>query len=394
MRIHGVRGIILVQHHLGPTVAAHCVQVHLHEGRLRGTARLPAGLKGNVRLEDVSLSQYLLGNVEAEDIWIGVVLPDGLELLNIWPLLERRRDALELQQCEVSRLLVLVEDPRPRVLRRRLQPILVSLLADLQEGHEAREVVALGGLALHVEAFAHCRLIQHLRQGVAARGPVDGEPGGGALEALCVHTAGAVGASNAVEVSHRLAGVARVVLLLLDVQRANDPLEDVAIQTKQLGRRRRGDCGRAWGSIDEGQLTESFALPVRANHVLVETFSADFCYFDAGLTLAARDHEKLSTNIALFHDNVPPFVGALLHDIGDAGNQFVVEGFEHRHPCAQVLLSHASLMHGRAGHGVIIHVSLQLPNYGMLHRPHGHAPAKAEEHRVLAKERPFFDVNL
>mmetsp|Transcript_113181 Transcript_113181/g.326994 ORF Transcript_113181/g.326994 Transcript_113181/m.326994 type:complete len:232 (+) Transcript_113181:1090-1785(+) len=202
------------------------------------------------------------------------------------------RQRLELQDRVFACHLRLEEDRETRVGRGALDLHLVIVLADLQEGHEPREVVLLGRLPLDVQALPHSDAAQHFRDGVAACGPVHGEPLAlvpqlnrrllVARTLQVAYTSRTALVAEAIEVGDRFPRVKEVLLLLQLLQGPQHAFEAAALQAEQLrdvGGDRDGRCPAC--PVDERKLAETVAGLVKPVRLAVVAAGEDL-----GLQLA------------------------------------------------------------------------------------------------------------
>mmetsp|Transcript_84234 Transcript_84234/g.238977 ORF Transcript_84234/g.238977 Transcript_84234/m.238977 type:complete len:442 (-) Transcript_84234:1418-2743(-) len=177
VRVHGVVLVVLEEHDVGLRGVPHGVEVHLHEGRVRGPARLPAEDRGDVLPHDVRLPQQHLRHAHPVDGGHVVVEADRYRELDLEVRALLQQYGLQGGQDLVPRVGRAIVDGDARVHGGLLYLRLVRVVADLEEGHETGEETLLRRLPLHVEALPHSSSGKHLCNGVTARGPVNCKPG-------------------------------------------------------------------------------------------------------------------------------------------------------------------------------------------------------------------------
>mmetsp|Transcript_74187 Transcript_74187/g.204331 ORF Transcript_74187/g.204331 Transcript_74187/m.204331 type:complete len:317 (-) Transcript_74187:883-1833(-) len=175
-RVERVGEVVLVEHDRGHRVAAHRVQVHVHERRLGRAAGLPADDRRDVRAHDIRLLDEGLRRVDPERL--GLVRADEVDggVVDLELVARLAQHRVQLRHRDLARHHVTVEDLGARVARRLLDFGLVVVVVDLHERHETREPVLLGRLALDVEALADADAPEHLGDRVARARAVDDKP--------------------------------------------------------------------------------------------------------------------------------------------------------------------------------------------------------------------------
>mmetsp|Transcript_62740 Transcript_62740/g.178182 ORF Transcript_62740/g.178182 Transcript_62740/m.178182 type:complete len:428 (+) Transcript_62740:818-2101(+) len=371
------------------------MEVHVHVGRLRLPPRLPAHDGREVRPHDVGFAEQRLRQVEAEDG--GRVVFEHVDR----PVRDLQRRARLLHdghqglECLLARGLGLEVELEARSRGGLFYRLLVLVVADLDKGHETREVALLCRLPLDVEPLANSIAAEHPGDGIAARGPIDDKPLGLAVlgrvrgELVELDAAGRpTSISAVVEICDELARVRQVLLGMQLADGAEEPLEGAPRQREHGAGGLRRDVCHPRRVLDQRELPEELAAVVDGvglHVVLAHPLP------DPGLALL-QDVELLA--LFVLRDDVRAgFVCAHLEHVREFGNLL---GLHHLQELGalEVVLPHLALVEPVA-HGEVHEVlAPEFAGDAVLAREERVAAGHAVEDLALVDDRaPILGVD-